>query len=227
MTAVLLGHMLFTAGMCAQENKVPWLAERIPSSTEIDEPSPFGDNEYSYVKSLSREAKRMDGELNSRSIKLDHLPQEFHLDGTVSRSWLGAGRLVTTAGAEYNLSPLVSTDATVSTALTCTFKKPWHVETGASFATASAGALSSSERYVSVSRGRSRHHTLTVRGALRKDTNQSLGFHSSISRQTSREVTLSWKEWVGASWGFTLHGASLRNSSDTNHNLEVRIFKEF
>jgi len=151
----------------------------------------------------------------------------FRTDGFINRKWLRRKQLITTAGLGYNEAKDVHRDHTFFLGGTYYFEKPWIVESGMYFNLSNPGTVLAPAGFVAVTQGRNKHQYIVVRAGFGEEAYQLIGPSVSLTQFQSQTLTITWRKWVGTSWGFNVVADSYHNPFYTRGGSSFGFFKEF
>jgi YaiO family outer membrane protein len=148
-------------------------------------------------------------------------------DAFVNRKWGTRKQLITTLGYGYYASKDVHRDQSVFIGTTYYFQGPWIVEDGVRFNVSNPGVVFSPAGFVAVTEGRNKHHYVTANVGFGQEAYQIVGPSTVLTRFPSQTVTITWRQWMGKSWGFNLVGDFYHSSFYERGGGSFGFFKEF
>lgn len=151
----------------------------------------------------------------------------FRADTFLNRKWLARKQFITTLGYGYYASKDVHTDQSVFVGTTYYFQGPWIVEDGVRFNVSNPGVVFSPAGFVAVTEGRNKHHYITVNGGLGQEGYQLVGPTTVLTRFLSQNLTITWRQWIGKSWGFNLVADYYHSPFYQRGGGSLGFFKEF
>ncbi len=126
----------------------------------------------------------------------------FRADAFVNRKLLSRKQLIATIGYGYYASKDAHRDQSVFLGTTYYFQKPWIIEDGIRFNVSNPGVVFSPAGFVAVTEGRNQHHYVTVNAGFGEEAYQIVGPNTVLSRFVSQNLTITWRQWTGKTWGF-------------------------
>jgi YaiO family outer membrane protein len=151
----------------------------------------------------------------------------FRTDAFINKKWLKRQQWVTTAGYGYYAAKDVHHDQSVFLGTTYYFERPWIVEEGLRFNVSHPGSVFSPSGFVAVTQGRDKRYYVTLRTGFGEEAYQLVGPAVSLNDFTSQTVTLTWRHWVGRSWGFNAVADYYHNPFYSRGGGVLGLFKEF
>jgi YaiO family outer membrane protein len=151
----------------------------------------------------------------------------FRGDGFVNKKWMGHKQLITTFGVGYYASKDVHRDTSFFLGSTYYFTTPWILEEGIRFNVSNPGSVFSPAGFVAVTRGRNQKQYLTVRGGLGVEAYQLIGPTVTLNDFESQTLTITWRRWVGESWGINLVGDYYHSPFYERGGSSFGFFREF
>jgi YaiO family outer membrane protein len=151
----------------------------------------------------------------------------FRGDGFINRKWMARKQLITTFGFGYYAAKDPHRDHSFFVGSTYYFEKPWIVEEGIRFNVSNPGSVASPAGFVAVTEGRNLRHYLTVRAGFGKEAYQLIGPTVSLTDFRSQTVTVTWRQWLGESWGVNLVGDYYHSPFYQRGGTSFGFFREF
>lgn len=151
----------------------------------------------------------------------------FRTDAFINKKWMARKQLITTFGFGYYAAKDVHRDHSFFVGSTYYFTKPWIVEEGIRFNVSNPGSVFSPAGFVAVTQGRNLRHYITVRAGFGKEAYQLIGPTVSLTDFKSQTVTVTWRQWVGESWGLNLVGDYYHSPFYHRGGTSFGFFKEF
>jgi len=151
----------------------------------------------------------------------------FRADGFINRKWMGRKQLITTFGFGYYAAKDVHRDHSFFLGSTYYFRKPWILEEGIRFNISNPGSVFSPAGFAAVTQGRSQQHYITVRAGFGTEAYQLVGPTVTLNDFESQTLAVTWRQWVGANWGFNLVGDSYHSPFYTRGGASFGFFREF
>jgi YaiO family outer membrane protein len=151
----------------------------------------------------------------------------FRTDAFINKKWLKRQQWVTTAGYGYYAAKDVHHDQSVFLGTTYYFEKPWILEEGLRLNVSHPGNVFSPSGFVAVTQGRDKRHYVTLRTGFGEEAYQLVGPAVSLNDFTSQTVTVTWRQWVGRSWGFNAVADYYHSPFYSRSGGVLGLFKEF
>jgi YaiO family outer membrane protein len=151
----------------------------------------------------------------------------FRADGFINKKWMARKQLITTFGFGYYAAKDIHRDHSFFVGSTYYFTKPWIVEEGIRFNISNPGSVFSPAGFVAVTQGRNRQRYITVRGGFGKEAYQLIGPTVVLTDFPSQTLTVTWRQWVGTNWGFSLVGDYYHSPFYHRGGTSFGFFREF
>jgi YaiO family outer membrane protein len=151
----------------------------------------------------------------------------FRADAFVNRKWGARKQFITTLGYGYYASKDVHRDQSVLVGTTYYFRGSWIVEDGVRFDVSNPGLVFSPAGFVAVTEGRDKHHYVTVNAGFGQEAYQIVGPTTVLTRFPSQNMTITWRQWTGKTWGFNLVGDYYHSPFYERGGGSFGFFKEF
>jgi YaiO family outer membrane protein len=151
----------------------------------------------------------------------------FRADAFVNRKWGARKQFITTLGYGYYASKDVHRDQSVFVGTVYYFQGPWIVEDGVRFDVSNPGVVFSPAGFVAVTEGRNKHHYVTVNAGFGQEAYQIVGPTTVLTRFPSQNMTITWRQWMGKTWGFNLVGDYYHSPFYERGGGSFGFFKEF
>ena len=151
----------------------------------------------------------------------------FRADAFVNRKWSGRKQFITTLGYGYYASKDVHRDQSVFIGTVYYFRGPWIIEDGVRFNVSSPGVVFSPAGFAAVTQGRNKHHYVTVNAGFGQEAYQIVGPATVLTRFPSQNITTTWRQWTGKTWGFNLVGDYYHSRFYERGGGSFGFFKEF
>jgi YaiO family outer membrane protein len=135
----------------------------------------------------------------------------FRGDGFINKKWMAHKQLITTLGF----------------GTTYYFTTPWILEEGIRFNVSNPGSVFSPAGFVAVTHGRNQRQYLTLRAGFGVEAYQLVGPTVSLNDFQSQTVTVTWRRWVGESWGINLVGDYYHSPYYGRGGSSFGFFREF
>lgn len=151
----------------------------------------------------------------------------FRADAFLNRKWGRARQLVTSLGLGYYEARDSHRDHSLSLGAVYYFPLGWIAEGGVRWNRSSPGSITARSQFIALTQGRDRHQFVTLRLAAGREAYQLIGPATPLVDFASREVSLTWRRWMGADWGFHLTGTYYANPSYERKGVSGGIFRSF
>ena len=151
----------------------------------------------------------------------------FRADAFVNRKWGEQKHFITTLGYGYYASKDVHRDQSILIGTTYYFQGPWIVEDGVRFDVSNPGVVFSPASFLAVTEGRDKYHYVTVNVGFGQEAYQIVGPTTVLTRFPSQNMTITWRQWMGRSWGFNLVGDYYHSPFYQRGGGSLGFFKEF
>jgi YaiO family outer membrane protein len=151
----------------------------------------------------------------------------FRGDGFINKKWMAHKQLITTFGVGYYASKDVHRDTSFFLGSTYYFTTPWILEEGIRFNVSNPGSVFSPAGFVAVTRGRNLKQYLTVRAGFGVEAYQLVGPTAALTDFESQTLTITWRRWVGESWGINLVGDYYHSPFYERGGSSFGFFREF
>ena len=151
----------------------------------------------------------------------------FRGDGFLNKKWMAHKQLITTLGFGYYAAKDVHLDHSFFVGTTYYFTTPWILEEGIRFNVSNPGSVFSPAGFVAVTHGRNQRQYLTLRAGFGVEAYQLVGPTVSLNDFQSQTVTVTWRRWVGESWGINLVGDYYHSPYYGRGGSSFGFFREF
>jgi YaiO family outer membrane protein len=151
----------------------------------------------------------------------------YRADAFLNKKWLGRKQWITTAGLGYYAAKDAHRDHSFYLGSAYYFEKPWIVEEGIYFNISNPGTAFAPAGFVAVTCGRNKQQYLTVRGGLGEEAYQLIGPTTSLTQFNSQTLTITWRKWMGTSWGINLIGDYYHSPFYVRGGGSFGLFKDF
>jgi YaiO family outer membrane protein len=151
----------------------------------------------------------------------------FRGDAFLNKKWLARRQWITTLGYGYFEAKDVHRNHSVFLGSTYYFEKPWILEGGIYLNISDPGKVFTPSGFAAVSHGRNKHQFITVRVGLGEEGYQLVGPTTTLTQFQSQTLTLTWRKWLGRSWGINAVGDFYTNPFYTRGGSTFGFFKEF
>ena len=151
----------------------------------------------------------------------------FRGDAFINKKWMPHKQLITTFGFGYYAAKDVHRDHSFFAGSTYYFTTPWILEEGIRFNISNPGSVFSPAGFVALTQGRNQRHYLTLRAGFGVEAYQLVGPSVSLTDFQSQTLTVTWRQWVGESWGVNLVGDSYHSPFYTRGGASFGFFRQF
>jgi YaiO family outer membrane protein len=151
----------------------------------------------------------------------------FRADAFLNHKLLSRKQFIATLGYGYYASKDVHRDQSVYVGTTYYFQKPWIIEDGIRFNVSNPGAVFSPAGFVAVTEGTNNHHYVTVNAGFGEEAYQIVGPTTVLTQFQSQNLTITWRQWIGKTWGFNLVADYYHSPFYQRGGGSFGIFKEF
>ena len=151
----------------------------------------------------------------------------FRADAFLNHKLLSRKQFIATLGYGYYASKDVHRDQSVYVGTTYYFQKPWIIEDGIRFNVSNPGAVFSPAGFVAVTEGTNNHHYVTVNAGFGEEAYQIVGPTTVLTQFQSQNLTITWRQWIGKTWGFNLVAGYYHSPFYQRGGGSFGIFKEF
>lgn len=151
----------------------------------------------------------------------------FRADAFANRKWSARKQFITTLGYGYYASKDVHRDQSVFVGTTYYFQSPWIIEDGIRFNVSNPGTVFSPAGFMAVTEGRDKHHYVTLNAGFGQEAYQIVGPATVLTRFPSQNLTITWRQWMGKTWGFNLVSDYYHSPFYERGGGSFGFFKEF
>ncbi len=151
----------------------------------------------------------------------------FRADAFLNHKLLSRKQFIATLGYGYYASKDVHRDQSVYLGTTYYFQKPWIIEDGIRFNISNPGVVFSPAGFVAVTEGTNNHHYLTVNAGFGEEAYQIVGPTTVLTQFQSQNLTITWRQWTGKTWGFNLVADYYHSPFYQRGGGSFGLFKEF
>ena len=167
------------------------------------------------------------GSLTAGSSVAGFFWPRFRADAFLNKKWMERKQLITNFGFGYYAAKDPHRDHSFFVGTTYYFEKPWIVEEGIRFNISNPGSVFSPAGFVALTQGRNRQHYVTIRAGFGKEAYQLIGPTVELTDFCSQTLTITWRQWVGKSWGVNLVGDYYHSPFYQRGGSSFGFFKEF
>jgi YaiO family outer membrane protein len=151
----------------------------------------------------------------------------YRADGFINKKWMSHKQLITTFGFGYYAAKDVHRDHSFFIGSTYYFSKPWILEEGIRFNISNPGSVFSPAGFVAITQGRNQRQYITARAGFGKEAYQLVGPARALTDFDSQTLTVTWRKWVGESWGTNLVGDFYHSPFYVRGGVSFGFFREF
>lgn len=154
----------------------------------------------------------------------------YEADVFLSKKWLSDLSLITTLGYDRYYYENASYTNNGFFGLAYYFPCNWVVEGGINVFQNQPGSLGGENQFFAITEGSEKHHYYVLRYSFGREayqtsdevTTNNVGF-------PYQEVSLTWRQWVGDTWGFNIRGTFFKSSPESYNEtgVWVGLFKTF
>jgi YaiO family outer membrane protein len=167
------------------------------------------------------------GSLNLGSSAGGFFWPRFRGDAFLNKKWLVRKQWITTLGYTYFEAKDVHRNHGLFAGSTYYFEKPWILEEGVYLNINNPGKVFAPSGFVAVTTGNNKKQYLTLRVGLGEEGYQLVGPVTTLAQFKSQSLTITWRKWLGASWGVNTIGDAYSNPYYKRGGSSVGLFKEF
>jgi YaiO family outer membrane protein len=151
----------------------------------------------------------------------------YRTDAFLNKKWMARKQLITTAGFGYYAAKDVHRNRNFFLGSTYYFIKPWIVEEGLYLNLSDPGRVFAPAGFVAVTQGRDKHQYIVVRAGFGEEAYQLVGPTVSLTQFQSQTLTVTWRKWMGANWGFNFVSDYYHSPFYNRGGSSLGLFKEF
>jgi YaiO family outer membrane protein len=151
----------------------------------------------------------------------------FRADAFLNHKLFSRKQFIATLGYGYYASKDVHRDQSVYLGTTYYFQKPWIIEDGIRFNISNPGVVFSPAGFVAVTEGTNNHHYVTVNAGFGEEAYQIVGPTTVLTQFQSQNLTITWRQWTGKTWGFDLVADYYHSPFYQRGGGSFGLFKEF
>ena len=151
----------------------------------------------------------------------------FRADTFLNRKWGARKQFITTLGYGFFASKDVHRDQSVFVGTTYYFQRPWILEDGVRLNVSNPGVVFSPAGFIALTNGRNEHYYVTVNAGFGQEAYQLVGPTTVLTRFPSQNLTITWRQWAGKSWGFNLVADYYHSSFYERGGGSFGFFKQF
>lgn len=152
---------------------------------------------------------------------------KVRVDGSINRKWFADKRLVTTLGAGYFDAKDEHEDMSAYFAANYYFPNRFVAHGGVSINVSDPGGIKSSAGYVGISYVENKRRIMSVKGSFGNQAYQAITANNFVVDFPYHSVRLTWREWVGATWGVNVAAEHYASEVYNQDGFELGFFKEF
>lgn len=151
----------------------------------------------------------------------------LRIDGTISIKWLSDKRLVTSFGGGYFDAKDVHEDTMGRFDVAYWLESPFVLQGGVQYNVSDPGSVGSTSGYVATSYVRDKSRIVTIRGGFGDQAYTAIASDDVVVDFPFNSVRITWREWVGKSWGINLAAEHYSSDVYDQNGFELGFFKEF
>jgi YaiO family outer membrane protein len=151
----------------------------------------------------------------------------FRADAFLNHKCLARKQLITTVGYSYYAAKDVHRDQSIFLGTVYYFTRPWIVEEGVRLNFSNPGVVFAPAAFVAVTQGRNKRHYVTLNTGFGQEAYQLIGPTTVLTRFPSQNMTITWRQWTGANWGFSLIADYYHSQYYERGGGSFGLFKEF
>lgn len=151
----------------------------------------------------------------------------YRIDSFLNHKMLARKQFITTVGYGYYAAKDVHRNQDVYLGSTYYFTKPWIVEEGLYLGISNPGRVFAPSGFVAVTQGANKHHYVTIRLGLGEEGYQLVGPTATLAKFESQDISGTYRQWLGANWGFDLVGDYYHNPYYGRGGPTLGFFKDF
>lgn len=151
----------------------------------------------------------------------------LRVDGALSYKWFDDKRLVTTVGAGYFDAKDVHEDKWGYVEASYYLRGPFVLQGGMQVNVSDPGSVSSTSGYVAASYVNNKTRIMSLRAGVGNQAYQALTVNNFMVDFPYHSVRMTWREWVGKTWGINVVAERYASDVYDQHGFELGFFKEF
>ena len=155
-----------------------------------------------------------------------YLPR-YRIDGALYRKWLADRSLVTSIGAGYYSAPDGHSDRSLSLSAAYYFASPWIAEGGIRFNQSNPGSVTTDQKFLAVTYGRSKQDLLSARYTWGGEGYLALAANTQMVNFKSDEASVAWRHWVDNKTGFLVNASRYSNPTYKRTGFNIGLFHDF
>lgn len=152
---------------------------------------------------------------------------KVRVDAALYRKWLPQRRLVTGAVLGYYRAKDVHSDHSLVLNAVYYFDGPWIAEGGVRINESDPGNVITARGFAALTWGRHKDRYIVLRHDTGREGYQLISTSTVVSDFSSRETTLTWREWLSPKGGFNLTAGHYANPGYTRSGVSLGLFYEF
>lgn len=188
----------------------------------------FGEPGFLYgLEHLRTFSPRWYGRLHAGTSSGGFFLPRFRVDAQLARKWLPRQQLITFLSAGVYDARDVHRDYAVAAELLYYVTPAWIAQASVRWNVSTPGPVPSRYHYVALMHGRDRHYFVSLRYAFGNEAYQVVDPLVVYADFRSRDVMLTWRQWLAPSWGFNAHLTHYANPHYRRRGLQVGFFRSF
>lgn len=152
---------------------------------------------------------------------------EVRVDAALYRKWLPQRKLVTGAIMGYYRAKDVHSDHSLVLNAVYYFDGAWIAEGGVRINQSNPGDVTTARGFAAITWGHNKDRYVVLRHDTGREGYQLISSGTVVSDFSSRETTLTWREWLSPKSGFNLTAAHYSNPSYQRSGVTLGLFYEF
>lgn len=152
---------------------------------------------------------------------------DVRVDASLSKKWLNSRCLVTTLGGGFSEAKDIHRDIYMLASMTVYFENNFIAEAGTRITWSNPGTVQSERGFCVITYGTNRNRYVTLRYEGGKEGYQPIGTLTTIVGFLSHEVSLNWREWIGANYGTVAKAEYYKNPFYSRDGLTFGLFYEW
>ena len=154
------------------------------------------------------------------------LPQK-RVDLFLNRKWLKELNFITSVGLSEIDAKDDHVDRAVQLGAVYYFTAPWVIEGGYRVNKSNPGNVIAPSSFIATTYGREKVGLMTVRYGWGRESYQLIGVSSTLVDFASSSTLLTWRQWIGKSWGTQLRAEHYQNPTYYRDGVEAGLFVDF
>ena len=152
---------------------------------------------------------------------------EFRVDATLYRKWLPQRQLVTGATLGYYRAKDVHYDNSLVLNAVYYFDGPWIAEGGVRLNESNPGNVTTARGFAAITWGRDKERYIVLRHDSGREGYQLIAAGTAVTDFSSRETTLTWREWLSPKGGINLSATHYASPNYRRSGISIGLFHDF